>query len=125
MLKSFTLVKMKPGWTREAFFQRWCQHTRDWDLKDHPEISLNRLMLIEGDTAFAGIAENHWPDENALQEAAGWYATEAGRAHLEDLTTFMDIDNSPTVLVRGEALVDDVAGIRLLLEPGDKPGACR
>lgn len=117
MLKTFTLVKMRPGWKREDFFTRWCEHTRDWDLRDHPEITLNRLMLIEGDTQYVGMAENHWPDRQALEAAAQWYETEAGQAHWQDLASFMDIENSPTVTVSAEAQVDDGAGIEVLLPP--------
>ena len=47
MLKTFTFVRMKPGIDRETFYERWCAHTRDFDLRDHPEISLNRLILFE------------------------------------------------------------------------------
>ncbi len=61
-------------------------------------------MMIEGETAYAGIAENHWPDMDSLAKTAEFYEkTEAGRAHWADLLTFMDIDNSPTVIVSREA----------------------
>lgn len=119
MLKTFTFVKMQAGWGREEFFQRWCAHTREWDLRDHPEITLNRLMLIDGHPDFVGIAENHWPDRASLEAAAAWYGTEAGRSHLEDLASFMDIENSPTVTVEAEALVDAGDGVSLLLSPGN------
>lgn len=114
MIKTFTLVRMNAGWSREDFFKRWCEHTRDWDLRDHPEISLNRLMLIEGDSEFVGMAENHWPDEESLAAAANWYRSDAGRAHWDDLASFMDIENSPTVTVSAEAHIDSDRGIRLI-----------
>jgi hypothetical protein len=71
MLKTVTLVKMRAGWTRERFFQRWCEHTVEWDLRDHPDIMLNRLLMVEGDSDYAGIAENHWPDKSSLEAAVG------------------------------------------------------
>ncbi|MCH2169550.1 hypothetical protein MK489_02100 [Myxococcota bacterium] len=117
MLKSFTFVKMNPGLSRDEFFQRWCEHTRDWDLRDHPEISLNRLTLVEGDGPYAGIAENHWPDQQALDAAAAWYESSAGQEHWADLSRFMDIENSPTVVVTHEADVSEADGIQILASP--------
>ncbi len=114
MLKTLTLVKMQDGWDRESFFRRWCEHTRDWDLRDHPEISLNRLMMIEGDPEYVGVAENHWPDKASLEAAVAWYATEAGLAHGQDLNSFMDVKNSLTVTVSDEAVIDATQGIVLL-----------
>lgn len=87
MITTYTFVRMQPGYDRESFYQRWCEHTRDWDLIDHPGIS-NRLMLLEGDSEFVGMAENHWPDREALDEAARWYGTPKGQAHWKDLTKF-------------------------------------
>ncbi len=55
-----------PGPHPRSLFERWCQHTRDWDLRDHPEIGLNRPPLTQGDGPCAGIAENHWPDRATL-----------------------------------------------------------
>ncbi len=115
MIKSFTFVKKQPHLSAAEFFTRWTEHTRDWDLRDHPEITLNRLVMIEGDSPYIGIAENHWPDNEALQQAAAWYATEDGQKHWADLCTFMDIDNSPTVMVTAEADVNPVDGIRMVV----------
>jgi hypothetical protein len=117
VFKSFTFVKIRPGLGREEFFRRWCEHTQKWDLRDHPEIRLNRLVLVEGEGPYAGIAENHWLDRAALEEAAAWYATPAGRAHEADLASFMDIANSPTVLVSHEAEVSSARGIEILASP--------
>ena len=66
MITTITLVKMQPGFDRDSFYQRWCEHTRVMDLKDHPEISLNRLILFEEEGEFVGMAENHWPDRESL-----------------------------------------------------------
>ena len=110
MIVSFTLVRKREGFTDEEFFARWTEHTEKFDLKDHPYITKNRLMMVQGDTPFTGIAENHWPDMDALAKTGEFYTeTDAGRAHWADLTTFMDIDNSPTVIVTHEA---DVAAAR-------------
>jgi hypothetical protein len=117
MLKTFTFVRMRPGIEREAFFRRWCEHTRDWDLRDHPEITLNRLTLIDGESPYVGLAENHWPDRAALDAAAAWYASPDGQAHWADLGEFMDIDNSPTVVVTHEAEISEADGIRTLTAP--------
>lgn len=107
MIVSFTLVKKRDGFTDDEFFQRWTSHTETFDLKDHPYITKNRLMMIMGDTPYVGIAENHWPDMASLAKTAEFYeTTEAGRAHWADLQTFMDIDNSPTVIVTKEADID-------------------
>jgi hypothetical protein len=104
MIVSFTMVRKQEGMSDEAFFERWREHTEAFDLKDHPYITKNRLMMIEGDTPYVGIAENHWPDMDALAKTAEFYEkTEAGKAHWADLLTFMDIDNSPTVIVSQEA----------------------
>ena len=104
MIVSFTMVKARPGYDAEQFFQRWTSHTEQFDLKDHPYITKNRLMMIQGDTPYVGIAENHWPDMDSLAKTAEFYEkTDAGRAHWADLLTFMDIDNSPTVIVTHEA----------------------
>ncbi len=104
MIVSFTMVRKREGISDETFFRRWTEHTEAFDLKDHPYITKNRLMMIEGETPYAGIAENHWPDMDSLAKTAEFYEkTEAGRAHWADLLTFMDIDNSPTVIVSREA----------------------
>ena len=118
MLTSFTFVRAKAGLGREEFFRRWCEHTRDWDLRDHPEIRLNRLTLFEGEGPYVGIAENHWDDHAALAKAAAWYATPEGRRHGADLASFMDVDASPTVVVTHEARVSAERGIELLARPG-------
>jgi len=118
VIKSFTFVKKLPHLSDADFFTRWTEHTRDWDLRDHPEISLNRVVMIEGDSPYIGIAENDWPDAEALQKAAAWYATEDGQRHWADLCSFMDIDNSPTVMVTAEAEVSAAEGINVI-----RPGA--
>jgi hypothetical protein len=110
VIVSFTLVRKRPELSDDQFFERWTQHTQEFDLRDHPYISKNRLMMIVGSPDYAGIAENHWPDMDAMMATQAFYAdTEAGRAHWADLQTFMDIDNSPTVVVTREA---DVAAAR-------------
>ena len=117
MITSFTLVKKREGLSDEEFFERWTQHTRDFDVVDHPYISKNRLMLIAGDTPYVAIAENHWPDMESLSQTADFYEkTERGRAHWADLLAFMDIENSPTVVVTREADVS-AAGIQHLFPP--------
>jgi hypothetical protein len=104
MIVSFTMVRKRQELTDEAFFKRWTEHTEAFDLKDHPYITKNRLMMIQGDTPYVGIAENHWPDMESLTKAYEFYQeTDAGKAHWADLLTFMDIDNSPTVIVTQEA----------------------
>lgn len=104
MIVSFTFVRMRDGFTAEEFFTRWTRHTEQYDLRDHPYITKNRLMLIQGDPRYVGIAENHWPDMESLAKTAEFYEqTDAGREHWADLQTFMDIDNSPTVIVTREA----------------------
>ena len=111
---TFTFVRKREGWSDEDFFRRWAEHTRDFDLVDHPYITKNRLMLIGGDTPYVGIAENHWPDAESLAKTSAFYEeTERGRAHWSDLGEFMDIENSPTVVVRGEVDVSP-EGIRTL-----------
>ena len=106
MIVTFTWVRKQPQLSDEAFLARWVEHTERFDLKDHPYITKNRLMLIEGGTPYVGMAENHWPDRASLDEAFRFYAEdEAGRAHWADLQTFMDIENSPTVVVTEEANV--------------------
>ena len=110
MVVSFTLVRKREGVSDVAFFARWTEHTEKYDLKDHPYITKNRLMMIQGDTPYVGIAENHWPDMDSLTKTADFYEqTDAGKAHWADLLTFMDIDNSPTVIVTHEA---DVSAAR-------------
>ena len=51
---TFTFVRKREGWSDEAFFQRWAEHTRDFDVVDHPYITKNRLLLIAGDTPYVG-----------------------------------------------------------------------
>ena len=115
MLKTITLVRMKPGIERKEFYERWCAHTRDFDLRDHPEISLNRLSLFaengvsSGD--YVGFAENHWPDQAALDEAIAWYQTPPGIEHNRDLESFMDIGKSPTFIIESEVEVSKEHGI--------------
>lgn len=116
MITTFTFVKMQPGFERETFFQRWCEHTRDWDLRDHPGIT-NRLMLLEEGGEFVGIAENHWPNRAALDEAVKWYETDDGRAHWNDLIQFMDAANSPTRTVTHEVDVSVDKGIEWIAGP--------
>ena len=117
MITTMTLVKMQPGFGRDEFFDRWCQHTRDLDLRDHPEISLNRLMLFDEGSEFVGMAENHWPDRDALDAAVRWYETPAGQVHWKDLVSFMDAENSPTVVVSHEADVSLAKGIDVRARP--------
>jgi hypothetical protein len=105
MLKTLTFVKKLPHLDHAAFFERWCQHTREWDLRDHPEITLNRLMLVDGHDGYSGVAENHWPDRAALDAVAAWYATPAGQPHWQDLCSFMDMAASVTVIVSNEASI--------------------
>jgi hypothetical protein len=108
MIVSFTMVRKRQGISDDEFFKRWIEHTEAFDLKDHPYITKNRLMMIQGDTPYVGIAENHWPDMESLAKTAEFYEkTDAGKAHWADLVTFMDIDNSPTVIVTQEADVVD------------------
>jgi hypothetical protein len=108
MIVSFTLVRKREGMTDDEFFERWTRHTEEFDLKDHPTITRNRLMMIVGSAEYVGIAENHWPDMDTMMATASFYeTTDAGRAHWADLQTFMDIDNSPTVVVTKEADVAD------------------
>lgn len=119
MLKTFTLVKMQPGFDRESFYARWCEHTRDLDLRDHPKITLNRLVLFEEGSDYVGFAENHWPDREALDEAVRFYQTPAGELHQKDLDSFMDTANSPTVVASHEVDVSEARGIEWLLRPAD------
>ena len=114
MLKTFTFVKMQPGFSRDAFFERWCQHTRDFDLHNHPEIMQNRLMLIEGEGPFVGIAETHWEDAEAFERGLRRYQTPTGQVQWKDLKTFMDADNSPTFVVSHEANVSIEGGVEIL-----------
>ena len=118
MIVSFTLVKKREGLTDDEFFERWTRHTEQYDLRDHPYITKNRLMLIQGDPQYVGIAENHWPDMASLAKTAEFYATtDAGREHWADLQTFMDIDNSPTVIVTKEADITAAGTTITSLEP--------
>lgn len=104
MIVTFTLVKKRSHLSTEDFLARWVEHTERFDLKDHPYISKNRLMLTQGETPYVGMAENHWPDLASLEATSAFYRdSEAGRAHWADLETFMDIANSPTVVVTHEA----------------------
>ena len=50
MIVTFTWVRKQPQLSNEAFLERWVEHTERFDLKDHPYITRNRLMLIEGET---------------------------------------------------------------------------
>ena len=119
MLTTLTLVKMQPGFDRDAFYERWCRHTRDYDLRDHPEISLNRLMLFEeGVSEYVGMAENHWPDRAALDAAVAFYETPKGREHMQDLAAFMDVEASPTLVVSHEVEVSEALGIAWKAKPG-------
>ena len=107
MLKTLTLAKRKTGLSRAEFFEAWQRHTREWDLKDHPEISLNLLRMVElpDGAAFEydGMAENHWPDRAALDAVVAWYETEEAQGHMADLLSFMDVENSPTLIISEEA----------------------
>lgn len=111
---TFTFVKKRAGWSDDDFYRRWTEHTRDFDLVDHPYITKNRLLLIAGDTPYVGIAENHWPDDESLVATEVFYReTEKGRAHWADLQQFMDIEGSPTVVVSQEVDVGPDGIIRL------------
>ena len=116
---TFTFVKKREGWTDEAFFKRWAEHTRDFDLVDHPYITKNRLLQIAGPTPYVGIAENHWPDAESLAATSRFYEeTERGRAHWADLESFMDIEGSPTVVVNQEVDVGP-GGIQQIFPTSD------
>ena len=118
MITTFTFVKMLPGFTRDAFYARWHEHTRDRDLRDHPEISLNRLMMFEEGSEYLGMAENHWPDRASLEAAIRWYETPEGQTHQKDLEAFMDTANSPTMTVSHEVEVSSEKGIEWIARPG-------
>ena len=115
MVKSFSFVKRRSGLSREEFFKRWCEHTKAWDLKDHPECALHRLILTSQEGGYDGLAEVHWPNAAALAEAVAFYGTEPGKRHWADLLSFMDIDNSPTVSVAMEAEISAADGIEILV----------
>ena len=118
MVKSFTFVRLKEGVDPDGFFDRWVAHTREFDVVDHPYITKNRLMRIQGATPYVGIAENHWPDMKSLIETSEFYQqTERGRAHWADLCAFMDIENSPTVLVTEEVEVSEEGVTHLIPAP--------
>jgi len=119
MITTITFVKMQPGFDRESFYQRWCEHTRDMDLRDHPEISLNRLMLFEEGADYVGMAENHWPDRASLDAAVRWYETPEGQEHWKDLASFMDAENSPTKVISHEVEVSEAEGIAWKTRPED------
>jgi len=118
MLKTITLVKAQPGFDRERFYARWCEHTRDLDLRDHPKITLNRLVLFDEGADYLGFAENHWPDREALDEAIRFYETPAGQLHQKDLESFMDTAKSPTVVIDREVEVSEARGIDWLIRDG-------
>jgi hypothetical protein len=108
MIVSFTFVRKQEGVSDEEFFARWTEHTQAFDLRDHPYITKNRLMMVAGHADYVGIAENHWPDLAAMVATSTFYTdTDAGREHWADLQTFMDIDASPTVIVTQEADVSE------------------
>ena len=108
MIVSLTFVRKQEGISDEDFFARWTRHTEAFDLRDHPYITKNRLMKVAGHPEYVGIAENHWPDLEAMVATAAFYTdTDDGREHWADLQTFMDIDASPTVIVTEEADVAD------------------
>jgi hypothetical protein len=111
MLTTLTFVKMKPGLDRDTFYRRWQEHTRDFDLRDHPEISLNRLMMFEEGSEFVGVCENEWPDQAALQAAIEWYETPEGKEHAADLDSFMDAAGCQTVIVSHEVDISSAKGI--------------
>ncbi|HZO07939.1 MAG TPA: hypothetical protein VFC77_01065, partial [Myxococcota bacterium] len=67
---------------------------------------------------YVGVAENHWDDRAALEQAAAWYATPAGQRHWADLAAFMDVEASPTVVVTHEARVSEERGVELRTAPG-------
>ena len=125
MLTTLTLVKMLPGLSREDFYARWQEHTRDKDLRDHPEISLNRLMMFDEGAEYVGMAENHWPDRASLDAAIRWYETPEGKAHQADLESFMDTAHSPTMIVSHERTAQiRVAAASLELRRSGKGKVC-
>ena len=115
MLKTITFVNKLPALSRAEFYECWGAHTRDFDLRDHPEISLNRLVMFKevsgGSGDYIGFAENHWPDQAALDAAIAWYQTPAGIEHNRDLERFMDIAKSQTFIVGSEVEVSAEHGI--------------
>lgn len=115
MIKTFTFVRRRPHLDRDAFFERWVRHTRDWDLRDHPDCTLNRLTLLgDNDASYDALAETHWPDQAALDAAIAFYGTPDGQAHWRDLADFMDIDASPTAtIVREAEVAAEPAGDRM------------
>ena len=119
MLTTITFVKMLPGYTRDEFYARWQQHTQTMDLRDHPEITLNRLMMFDEGSEYLGMAENHWPDRASLEAVIRWYETPEGQAHQADLDLFMDTANSPTTIVSHEVHVSSEKGIEWITSPGE------
>ncbi len=119
MLTTFTFVKMLPGFSRDAFYTRWHEHTQNKDLKDHPEISLNRLMMFDEGSEYVGMAENHWPDRESLDAVIRWYETPKGKEHQKDLDVFMDTANSPTMIVSHEVEISSEKGIEWITRPGE------
>ncbi len=114
MIVTFTLIRKRPHLSKDEFLSRWIEHTERFDLLDHPYITCNRLMLLQGEVPYVGLAENHWPDLASLEKTSTFYReAEAGQLHWADLESFMDIENSPTVVVTHEADVS-TAGTRLM-----------
>jgi hypothetical protein len=118
MYKTFTFVKMQPGFSRDEFFERWCQHTRSLGREIRPEIESSRLMLVDGDGPFVGIAETHWSDAEALDRTMSRFKTPSGQILWKDLETFVDPANSPTFVVTHEAAVSSTGEVEVLEKPG-------
>jgi hypothetical protein len=121
MFKTFTFVKMRLGFSRDDFFDRWCQNTRDFVRQSHAEIEQHRLMLIDGEGPFVGLAETHWKEAASLDRAIAYYETPAGRVFWKDLQVFMDAESSPTFVVTHEANLSTSDGVDIYVTPGKTP----
>ena len=107
MIKSMTLIKRKPGLSREEFIQHYEEVHAPLALKHFPTFKRyvrNYVIALPGteEPDFDCITEFWFEDIEgamAVTEALGDYKTEIGRIFLDDEEKFMDRGSRVSFLV--------------------------
>jgi len=109
MVKIVTLVKRKPGLTKEQFSDQWCnvhgplavskdgppgvRRYAQVDWLKQPKFGEKGLVSLE-DAEYDGVAEMWFDDWDALRKVLDFFFGEAGTKVRDDMARFCDMDSA-------------------------------
>jgi uncharacterized protein (TIGR02118 family) len=106
MVKMITLLKRKPGISREEFSKYWLHPHGDLILETIPGVRkyIQNPAIIKGDREFVydGVAESWFDDMDALRNAVKVMASQKGDVIREDEEKFLDRSKIATIVVVDE-----------------------